>query len=101
MGQSLELEFGVDLTIGPSLEEGFYYDCFMGDRSLSEAEKPRIEKRYEAAIKENQRFERVVVSRDEALSMFQENKFKARRRLRGEGGGAHRGEGTGWAGRAV
>lgn len=32
LGQALELEFGVDLTIGPSLEEGFYYDCFMGDK---------------------------------------------------------------------
>jgi threonyl-tRNA synthetase len=32
LGQVLELEFGVDLTIGPSLEEGFYYDCFMGDK---------------------------------------------------------------------
>jgi threonyl-tRNA synthetase len=30
----------------------------------------------EAAAKENQRFERVEVPRDEALSMFQENKFK-------------------------
>lgn len=29
-------------------------------------------------VKSNQRFERVAVSRDEALSMFQENKFKAR-----------------------
>jgi hypothetical protein len=32
LGQVLELEFGVDLTIGPALEEGFYYDCFMGDK---------------------------------------------------------------------
>lgn len=32
LGQTLELEFGVDLTIGPALEEGFYYDCFMGDK---------------------------------------------------------------------
>jgi threonyl-tRNA synthetase len=32
LGQSLELEFGVDLTIGPALEEGFYYDCYMGDK---------------------------------------------------------------------
>ena len=29
-------------------------------------------------VKSNQRFERVAVSRDEALSMFQENKFKVR-----------------------
>jgi threonyl-tRNA synthetase len=32
LGQVLELEYGVDLTIGPALEEGFYYDCFMGDK---------------------------------------------------------------------
>ncbi|GLC55278.1 hypothetical protein PLESTB_000967300 [Pleodorina starrii] len=76
LGQVLELEFGVDLTIGPALDEGFYYDCYMGDRTLGEADKGRIEKRYETAVKESQKFQRVVVSRDEALSMFQENKFK-------------------------
>ena len=32
LGQALELEFGADLTIGPALEEGFYYDCFLGNR---------------------------------------------------------------------
>jgi len=35
LGQALELEFGVDLTIGPSLEEGFYYDCFMARLATS------------------------------------------------------------------
>ncbi|GFH32199.1 threonyl-tRNA synthetase, partial [Haematococcus lacustris] len=45
-------------------------------RALTEGDRPRIEKRMEAAAKEGQRFERVVVSRDEALAMFQENKFK-------------------------
>ena len=36
------------LTIGPALEEGFYYDCYMGeDRSLSDAEKPELEKKLE------------------------------------------------------
>jgi threonyl-tRNA synthetase len=35
LGQALELEYGVDLTIGPALEEGFYYDCFMGDKVRS------------------------------------------------------------------
>jgi threonyl-tRNA synthetase len=43
---------------------------------LTDAEKPTIEKAIEAVCKEGQRFERIVVSRDEALSMFQENKFK-------------------------
>lgn len=76
LGQVLELEFGVDLTIGPALEEGFYYDCYMGDKVLSDHDRPKIEKRVDSIIKDNQRFERVVVSRDEALGMFQENKFK-------------------------
>lgn len=76
LGQALELEFGVDLTIGPSLEEGFYYDCFMGDRTLSDVDRPKLEKRMEASIKEKQHFQRVEVSRAEALAMFQENKFK-------------------------
>ncbi|GAB4814792.1 hypothetical protein N2152v2_001838 [Parachlorella kessleri] len=76
LGQALELEFGCDLTIGPALEEGFYYDCYLGDKTLSEAEKDRIAKRMQQAVKEKQVFERVEVSREEALSMFQENKFK-------------------------
>ena len=46
LGQALELEFGADLTIGPALEEGFYYDCYLGDnKSLTEAEKSVITKR--------------------------------------------------------
>lgn len=45
-------------------------------QSLSETERVRIEKRIEAIAKEGQRFERIVVSRDEALAMFTENKFK-------------------------
>eukprot|EP01025_Chloroclados_australasicus_P039895 TRINITY_DN4154_c0_g1_i3.p1 TRINITY_DN4154_c0_g1~~TRINITY_DN4154_c0_g1_i3.p1 ORF type:complete len:731 (+),score=93.00 TRINITY_DN4154_c0_g1_i3:222-2414(+) len=76
LGQALELEFGVDLTIGPALEEGFYYDCYMGERTLGEHDKPQLAKRMEAIAKEAQPFQRIVVSRDEALSMFQENKFK-------------------------
>ena len=35
LGEVLELDFGVDLTIGPALEEGFYYDCYMGEKVSS------------------------------------------------------------------
>ncbi len=45
LGQALELEYGADLTIGPALEEGFYYDCFLGNRTLNDAEKAVITKR--------------------------------------------------------
>lgn len=39
LGQVLELTFGCDLTIGPSLEEGFYYDCFLVRPRLKEHER--------------------------------------------------------------
>lgn len=45
LGQALELELGADLTIGPALEEGFYYDCYLEERTLAETDKPRIEGR--------------------------------------------------------
>jgi len=76
LGQALELEYGVDLTIGPAIEEGFYYDCFMGDKTLHEEDRDRILNRINKIIGEKQEFQRAVVSRDEALEMFQENPFK-------------------------
>ena len=51
LGEVLELTYGCDLTIGPALEEGFYYDCFLGDRSLSEDDCRVVEKAMEKAVK--------------------------------------------------
>jgi threonyl-tRNA synthetase len=45
---------------------------------LTDGDRPTIEKSIEKVIKEDQKFQRVVVTREEALSMFQENKFKVR-----------------------
>lgn len=45
LGEALEALFGVRLTIGPAVEEGFYYDCYYGSKTLSDAEKPQIEKK--------------------------------------------------------
>ena len=44
LGEALEACFGAKLTIGPALEEGFYYDCFLGERTLTEADKAALEK---------------------------------------------------------
>jgi len=45
LGEALESCFGAKLTIGPALEEGFYYDCYLGERTLTEADKAALEKR--------------------------------------------------------
>lgn len=49
LGEALEACFGVLLTIGPAIEEGFYYDCSMGGRSLTEAERPILESKIKQA----------------------------------------------------
>ena len=46
LGEALELCFGVKLTIGPALEEGFYNDCFLDDdRKLTDADRAGLEKK--------------------------------------------------------
>lgn len=78
LGQALEQLYGVDLTIGPVIDEGFYYDCYMGDGrgTLSQDEWPKIVSKMEAIAKEAQPFQRVEVTQEEAKNMFEENRFK-------------------------
>ena len=47
LGEALEGCFGAQLTIGPALEEGFYYDCYLGDRTLTDADKDMLQQRVE------------------------------------------------------
>ncbi|KAK9085730.1 hypothetical protein Sjap_026141 [Stephania japonica] len=78
LGQSLEMEYGCKLCIGPCTTrgEGFYYDAFYGDMSLNEDHFKQIESGALRAVGEKQPFERIEVSRDQALEMFSENNFK-------------------------
>ncbi len=63
-----------DLTIGPVVEDGFYYDIDMDP--VSEEDFPAIEAEMQKIIKAKKTFERTVVSKDEALAMFKDNPYK-------------------------
>ncbi|KAM4109910.1 hypothetical protein ACJW30_03G155100 [Castanea mollissima] len=78
LGQSLEQEYGCKLCIGPCTTrgEGFYYDAFYGDLGLNDDHFKKIESGAMKAVTEKQPFERIEVSRDEALDMFSDNNFK-------------------------
>ncbi|KAA8527336.1 hypothetical protein F0562_034949 [Nyssa sinensis] len=78
LGQSLEMEFGCKLCIGPCTTrgEGFYYDAFYGELGLKEDHFKQIVSGATKAVTGKQPFERIEVSREEALEMFSENKFK-------------------------
>lgn len=78
LGQSLERTYGCKLCIGPCTTrgEGFYYDAYYGDMSLNEDHFRMIADEAKKAVAEKQPFERIEVSRKQALDIFSENKFK-------------------------
>lgn len=76
LGASLEATYGGHLTIGPAVLDGFYYDMFLGDKRLSDADFPKIEEGVKAVTKEDAPFQRMVLTREEALELFADNPFK-------------------------
>ncbi|MCG8564233.1 MAG: TGS domain-containing protein, partial [Desulfobacterales bacterium] len=62
------------LTIGPVVEDGFYYDIDMDP--IAEEKLAEIEAEMKKIIKAKAGFERRVVSKDEALELFKDNPFK-------------------------
>ena len=62
-------------TIGPPIEEGFYYDFFV-EKPFTNEDLEKIEKKMNEIVKEKRNIEREVVSRDEAMKKFRDNKFK-------------------------
>eukprot|EP01113_Clastostelium_recurvatum_P009110 TRINITY_DN1434_c0_g1_i2.p1 TRINITY_DN1434_c0_g1~~TRINITY_DN1434_c0_g1_i2.p1 ORF type:complete len:716 (+),score=238.79 TRINITY_DN1434_c0_g1_i2:55-2202(+) len=76
LGQALERLYGGHLTIGPAVEDGFYYDVDLGASVVSQEDFPNIAGIAEQIAKEKQPFERLAVPRDVALKMFEYNKFK-------------------------
>lgn len=78
LGQALEVEYGCKLCIGPCTTrgEGFYYDAFYGDLGLNEDHFKKIEAAATKAAGERQPFERIEVTREQALEMFADNSFK-------------------------
>ena len=75
-GEALEMNYGCHLCIGPPLNNGFYYDCYMGENKITPQSYEGIEKTAKKCVSENQQFERIVLSKAQALKMFEDNPFK-------------------------
>ncbi|MCF0201471.1 MAG: threonine--tRNA ligase, partial [Bacteroidales bacterium] len=67
-----QLYKGVKFGIGPSVDNGFYYDIDTGDITLTEADLAAIEKKMLELARQKQTFERVDVTKAEALKHFTE-----------------------------
>jgi threonyl-tRNA synthetase len=73
-----ELYPGTQVTIGPSIENGFYYD-FARNEPFTPDDFPAIEAKMREIIARGAEFERQVIDREEAISFFQAKgeKYKA------------------------
>lgn len=64
-----EAKFG----IGPSIEQGFYYDVDFGDHKVTEEDLEKIENKIKEIIKLDIHFVRKEVTKQEALEYFKKN----------------------------
>jgi threonyl-tRNA synthetase len=69
---------GTQVTIGPSIEDGFYYD-FARNEPFTPEDFPAIEAKMREIIARNAPFVRSVIDRDEAIEFFKQRgeKYKA------------------------
>ena len=62
--------------VGPVVEEGFYYDIDLGDKTLTMDDIPAIEKEMKKVAKDGKRIVRHEISKAEALDMFKDDPYK-------------------------
>ncbi len=65
-----ELHPGTQVTIGPVIENGFYYDFFRNE-PFSQADFPAIEKKMREIIQRDKPFTKTVKTREDAKSFFE------------------------------
>ncbi|AGO11222.1 AaceriACL039Wp [[Ashbya] aceris (nom. inval.)] len=84
LGEACECNLGAHICLGPPTDDGFFYEFACKDsmdpdapeRTVSQADFPNLETVAKQAIKEKQRFERLVMSKEDLLKMFHYSKYK-------------------------
>ena len=73
MAEALEALYpGIKLAIGPPIENGFYYDIDFGEQHFSSDHFPKVENKMIELARQKNTFERIAISKKEAVSYFQE-----------------------------
>jgi threonyl-tRNA synthetase len=75
LAEALEALYpGTKFGIGPAIDNGFYYDVDMGERTLTPADLPEVEKKMLELARTKSQFQRREVSKAEAIAYFTEKK---------------------------
>src|SRR5690606_39756638 len=64
------------LTIGPAIENGFYYDVDFGDEVFSEKDFEKVEKKMLENAQKKTEFKLYPVSKSDALKEYANNEYK-------------------------
>ncbi|XP_048483972.1 threonine--tRNA ligase 1, cytoplasmic isoform X4 [Plutella xylostella] len=78
LGEAMERVYGGCLCYGPPIEEGFYYDMHYPEKGISSTDFPAMETLVKKIAKEKQPFERLELTKEQLLEMFDYNLFKVR-----------------------
>ena len=71
MAEALELLYpGIKFGIGPSIENGFYYDVDLGDKTITDSDLKKIEDKMIELARQKQHFVRKEVSKAEAMDTY-------------------------------
>ncbi|SCU98616.1 LAFA_0G19152g1_1 [Lachancea sp. 'fantastica'] len=86
LGEACECNLGAHIVLGPPTDDGFFYEFAVKngpdapadapERTVSQADFPTLEGVAKNVIKEKQKFERLVVSKEDLLKMFHYSKYK-------------------------
>lgn len=79
---------GAKYTIGPAIENGFYYDFDLAGRAFTEADLEAVEAKMRDIMSADQPFERSSIVIDEALRLFEQQPYKCEIIDRVRSGGA-------------
>ena len=73
MAEALEILYpGVKFGIGPALEQGFYYDVDLGEKSFSTTDFQKVEEKMLELARQKNQYERTEVSKSDAIQYFTE-----------------------------
>ena len=71
MAEAIEALYpGVKFWVGPALDQGFYYDMDLGDQQIGEDDLAAIEQKMQELAKQNNAYERIEISKKDAVSYF-------------------------------
>lgn len=77
LGECMEREFGIHLCHGPPTDSGFFYDAYCGPTGIfSQDHYKTLEEQAKKVVAEKQIFQRLILTKEEALRLFDSNPFK-------------------------